>query len=121
MKTAAGAEVLDFEAQLRDEIDKDKNIDLDRACSEIVVDKLSIDEEQIHKDLDDYDLKNYRGMNDDFMKNEEFARKALELGIDEKLLIEQAVANMKKMKVNDWIKEGEDMLEEANNDEKKAD
>ena len=78
----------DFAAQLEHDGPIVKNADLDRACSDIKMDKSSMDEEEIHKNLEDYDLKNYRGMTDELKKHEEFEKKALELGIDERLLIE---------------------------------
>ena len=72
-----------------------------------------MDEDQIHRNLEDYDLKNYKGITEEMKKQMEFAGEAAELGIDKDVMLHSNVISNTE-KVNNWIQESENILEDCN-------
>lgn len=66
--------------------DDDKGeLDLNQACADIVIDKSSMNESEIEKNLESYDYKNYKGMEEDKKKLQYSTKKMNLLGVSKGL------------------------------------
>jgi len=66
-------------------VDEKAAIDLNQACADIVIDKSSMNESEIEKNLESYDYKNYKGMEEDNKKLQYSTKKMNLLGVSKGL------------------------------------